>query len=350
MQTQNGNVKKNDATIAVTGATGMLGGHLVAALLAEGLRPVLLVRDRRRLGRLERTLGRYGLEAELATLEIRQTALNNPVALREALRGTGLLYHCAALVGFEPRQQENMIRVNTEIASHVVNAALEGGIRLVHVSSIATLGDSAAGKTMIDEQCLPENAQGKSPYGIGKFFAENEVWRGIKQGLRAVIVNPGIILGEGEWEAGSAQLIPLALRNPFYTTGTKGYVDVRDVARAMILLAAEEQALGHRFILSGANLSFGELFGMIREAAGKRPPKLKAGAGILRAAAALEKPFSRITGRERSLTDETIANAVERSFYDGSAVTRLGGFSYTPIRETIRRVTRQYLREQTAKP
>lgn len=337
---------QTEQIIAVTGATGMVGSHVVAALLTAGHRPVLLMRSSSRLDTLKRTLGLFGLESELDTLEIRRTALNNPLTLSEALEGVDVLCNCAAVVDFDPQHDIDLIRINTEIAGHAVNSCLALGIRLIHVSSVATLGPAAPGETFITENCMLTSTDGRSAYSVSKFYAENEVWRGIAQGLEAVIVNPSIILGEGDWETGSSRIIAFGVGNHFYTTGVKGYVDVRDVARAIVLLIPAAGALGKRFILSAANLSFLELFTAINEAAGKHPPGIKTGEGLLRIASFADAIIHRLTGRERGISSETINNAVDSSFYDGERVTRFIDFAYTPIGETIRRVTCQYIADK----
>lgn len=168
-------------------------------------------------------------------IEFRQTALNNPHTLREAVRGTQVLFHCAAQVSFDPERADDIVSSNTEITTHIVNSCLECGVGLlVHCSSIATLGEPRHEGEPVTESCTLDSPVGKSAYAISKIYAENIVRRGIAQGLKAVIVNPAIVIGEGNWTSGSSLLIAFGARGGFfYTRGVKSYVDVRDVARAM---------------------------------------------------------------------------------------------------------------------
>ena len=169
--------------------------------------------------------------------------------------------------------------------------------------------------------------------------------RGVAKGLRAVVVNPSVILGVGDWQSGGSTLIiPFVAGGiPFYTTGVMGYVDVRDVARAMVLLSREPKAVGERFILSSENISYKDFISLAAAYAGRRKPWIRAGRRILTAGAALDKLYSWITGSQPQLTAEVISNAVGKSYYDGSKVTRYVDFKYTPVGDTIRRVVKDYI-------
>lgn len=216
-----------------------MGSHLTAELLREGCSVRLIVRNAGKTDLLKATLRRMGVADRYDRIEFRQTALNNPHTLREAVRGTQVLFHCAAQVSFDPERADDIVSSNTEITTHIVNSCLECGVGLlVHCSSIATLGEPRHEGEPVTESCTLDSPVGKSAYAISKIYAENIVRRGIAQGLKAVIVNPAIVIGEGNWTSGSSLLIAFGARGGFfYTRGVKSYVDVRDVARAMVLLA-----------------------------------------------------------------------------------------------------------------
>ena len=125
-----------------------MGSHLVAELLCAGCTVRMLVRDIKRQQLLHRTLERMGVSSFYDRIEFRETALNNPYALREAVEGTDVLFHCAAQVSFDPERSDEIIVANTELATHVVNACLDSGVGLlVHVSSVATLGPARPGRS-----------------------------------------------------------------------------------------------------------------------------------------------------------------------------------------------------------
>lgn len=334
--------------IAVTGGTGLIGSHLVAELLKRGCRIRLLVRDMRRVGQLHKTLSRMEADSYFGRIEFYETELNNPHTLASALAGVGVVFHCAALVTFDPEKDEKVVAVNTEITTHVVNACLRCGVGLlVHVSSIATLGSCRPGQRAIDETCILSNPVGRSPYSVSKIYAENAVQRGMVEGLRAVIVNPSVVIGEGDLNSSSSRLVAYAMRRRlFYTNGVKGYVDVRDVARAAVSLAEMPQAIGKRFIVSAENLTFGTLFSMAARISDHWPPLIPLGRRVLTGIYKVEKLLNKWFGRRPILSEALIANACDMSYYDNSRMKNLLNFTYTPIRETLERVIRYYKRQR----
>lgn len=334
--------------IAVTGGTGLIGSHLVAELLKRGCRIRLLVRDMRRVGQLHKTLSRMEADSYFGRIEFYETELNNPHTLAAALTDMEVVFHCAALVTFDPEKDEKVVAVNTEITTHVVNACLRCGVGLlVHVSSIATLGSCRPGQRAIDETCILSNPVGRSPYSVSKIYAENAVQRGMVEGLRAVIVNPSVVIGEGDMNSSSSRLVAYAMhRRVFYTKGAKGYVDVRDVARATVRLAETPQAVGKRFIVSAENLSFGALFSMAARVSGHWPPLIPLGRRVLTGFYKVEKLLNKWFDRRPILSEALIANACDMSYYDNSRMKNLLNFTYTPIRETLERVIRYYKRQR----
>lgn len=334
--------------VAVTGGTGLIGSHLVAELLKRGCRVKLLVRDMRRIGQLRETLSRMGAESYYGRIEFCETELNNPHTLASVLAGVEVVFHCAALVTLDPEEDEKVVSVNTEMTTHIVNVCLSVGVKLLlHFSSIATLGPCRFGQNAINETCVLSNPVGRSPYSVSKIYAENVVRRGMVQGLRAIIVNPSVVIGEGNMHSGSSRLVAFAMRRRlFYTDGVKGYVDVRDVARAAVRLAETPQAVGKRFIVSAENLSFKALFSMAARISGHCPPMLRAGRNVLNGIYKTEKLLYRWFGRRPILSEALIANACDASYYDSGRMRNLLGFEYTPIRETLERVIHYYQKQE----
>lgn len=338
--------------VAITGATGLVGSHLVAELLREGhfsLR--LLMRDRDRLGLLPATLKRYGLEDRIEELERFELSLSNPLQLEEALTGVGRVYHCAAVVSYDPEREEELITLNTEMTTQVARAALSCGVGLlIHVSSIATLGLPKQGESLITEESVPLTLQGKSAYAIGKFYSENAVRAFALSGLKTIIINPSIILGEGDPALSSTKLVALALGKVVpMTPGVKGYVDVRDVARAMVVLSERPDAVGRRFVISAENLSFSELFDRLAKAVEKRALRIRMGKFSFSLLYGTDRLVAFVTGRKPRMDRALRSNALESSFYSGEELTRQTGFVYTPMQETIERIARAYVEEKRMK-
>ena len=338
--------------IVVTGGTGLVGSHLVAELLRQDCRVRLLVREGSRFARLDATLQRMGTAVEAGRLERYEAALNNPLELADALRGADVVFHCAARVSFDPQEEGDIVAANTEIATQVADACLECGVGLlVYVSSIAALGGPAPGTELVTEACELTTLEGRSPYSISKFYAESAVRRIALRGLRTVIVNPAIILGETDWNSGSGLLVK-ALTSwgvVGYPPGVKGYVDVRDVARAMVLLATSDEAVGRRFILSGGNLSFKEILTTVAAVAGRCPPFIPVSRSVLTFAARCGEQLNRLGRLGPRFTDALVASAADKTYYDGTLVCRVTGLQYTPLDETLRRVVMQYLTDKKRK-
>ncbi|MCU0370166.1 MAG: NAD-dependent epimerase/dehydratase family protein, partial [Bacteroidales bacterium] len=226
--------------IFITGATGLVGSHLTFELVRSGQPVRALKRPSSDMGMLEKVFRLYSDNPEnlLSTIEWVEGDILDIFSLEEAMEGADTAYHCAALVSFLPKDRKKLIKINTEGTANVVNAALEKKLRkLCHVSSIAALGRPENLTDVIDEDLVWKTSRNNSVYAVSKYGAEREVWRGTAEGLDAVIVNPSIILGVAGNSQGSSRLFNTVWQGlKVYPPGKNGFVDVRDVARAMILL------------------------------------------------------------------------------------------------------------------
>jgi nucleoside-diphosphate-sugar epimerase len=228
-----------------------------------------------------------------------------------------------------------------------VNAALDAGVRkLIHISSVAALGRDSTEKE-ITEEAQWEESKLNSGYGLSKYAAEMEVWRGIGEGLEGAILNPGIILGEPltdtGWEDGSPKLMQIVNDEfPFYTQGITAFVDVQDVVKAAIALMNSDIS-AERFILSEGNYPFREVFTMMAEALGKKPPRIAAKSFITQLVWRASAIKSAFTGKPATITRETARNAQTRTFYKADKILKmLPDFRYTPIRETVFRMSKAF--------
>lgn len=237
---------------------------------------------------------------------------------------------------------EQFIANNVAIARSVTNWCLTTGVRkLIHVSSISALGNPTGPGLPVTEECDPESVTDYAAYGQSKYYSEQEVRRGAAAGLPTVIVSPGVILGEGDTTGNnSAALIPaISCGQPFYTEGLMSYVDVRDVARAMVLLDAAPQAVGERFILSAGDLSYRELITLGARAAHRPRPFIRIGKGAVDFAyGCMQTGIALHLIRDRGVTRENLGSVLRTTRYDGSKITRYCDFTYTPLPETVERV------------
>jgi len=269
--------------------------------------------------------------------------------LREFLAGVDQIYHAAAIVSFDPRDRDIMIYNNCEGTANLVDLALALKIRrFCHVSSIAAIGSPPEG-IEANEDHPWRNTRDHSAYSESKYLSEMEVWRAILQGLDAVIVNPSVILGPGDWETGSSQLFSTVWKGMrFYTKGGTGFVDVRDVVSAMQRLMNDdvwESVKNKRFILSAGNISYREIFDKISYCFNIERPKFFASDAILELAWRLSALKSFLTRSRPSITRETGKSANKLSYYDGSKICRTIGFKYNPVGISICDISGLFLKE-----
>jgi dihydroflavonol-4-reductase len=291
--------------VLVTGGTGLVGGHLIAMLLIEGQQVRALKRAGSNMQLAETILGKSFNSPLLQWIE---GDVLDVYSLTEAMQHVTHVYHAAAVISFQPADVASMMKINVEGTANVVNAALSCGIKkLCYVSSIAAIGRALPGETVTEKTTWKASAN-NSNYAISKYGAEREVWRGTIEGLDAVIVNPSVIIGPGDWNSGSSKMFKKAYEGlKFYTDGINGFVDVRDVCRSMILLM-NSTIKNERFIVSSDNVSF-------------------------RAFEALRSFF---TGSRPLITKETARSASQCYFYSSEKIIRETGFSFISIPESIK--------------
>lgn len=334
--------------ILVTGGTGLLGAHVLLRLLEEGKQVRALYRSEKSLSTVSAILRHYIEDPEVLMQRIhwvKGDVLDIP-AMEDAMPGVTEVYHIAATVSFDPKDRDHMFKVNVEGTANVVNLCLgHEGVRLCHVSSVAALG-RVEGQGKIDEETLWKDSEWNSNYGKSKRKAEMEVWRGMAEGLQAVIVNPCIILGPGDWNQSSAALFTKVWHGlPYYTQGENAMVDVRDVAAVMVLLMQRE-IFGQRFIITADNFRLVDVISLIADAMQKKRPSIKASALLMAVAWRLEKVRSLLTGTRPFITRETSDNALHISHYDNAKLLKaLPDFRFRPLEETVADVSRMFLRD-----
>jgi dihydroflavonol-4-reductase len=309
--------------ILVTGAAGLLGKELVKQLLAAGYKVTAICHT---------TL----LNIEHPNLTVRECDILDPVCLEEIMQEITHVYHCAAIVSFAPKDKYRLLKINVEGTANVVNACIDAGVqKLVHVSSVAALGRPGNGKP-VNERMNWSEEPGNSIYGKSKYLGELEVWRGIGEGLDAVIVNPSIILGGSNWDNGSAALFKSSYNEfKWYTNGITGFVDVTDVAYTMIVLMNSEIS-EQRFIISAENLSYREIFSSIAKCFGKKPPPKKVSPFMGEIVWRLEAIKAGFTGKRHLVTKETARTAQSSVFFDNDKILKaLPGFNFMPIDRSI---------------
>ena len=333
--------------IFITGCTGLLGSHLVAEIVKGQKSKVksqikLLCRENSNLSLLKNVLSRYGFDEIPNNIEFIYGDVLDYDILEEAMRDVDEVYHCAAVVSFDPSDKNNLMRVNVEGTKNMVNAALQCGVKkFCHVSSIAALGRALEGET-IDENSPWTHSKNNSVYSNSKHEGEMEVWRGIAEGLNATIVNPSLILGAGRWDSSSCELFnTIAKGFPFYTTGINGFVDVKDVTRAMIMLM-ENNKFGQRYCLNGALISYQDLFKLMADNFKVKAPYIKVGKFLSEVAWRVFWLIGKIQGKKPLITKETARTATRTYSYSSEKIIKELDFKFTPIEESVREICENF--------
>ena len=336
--------------ILVTGATGLVGSHLLLALSRNGKKVRALSRRSDDVARVRKIFGWYEAKPDqlLQNIEWIRGDVLDVDSLRQAMQQVEVIYHCAGKVSFDSFDKHALLHVNQQGTANVVNMALENGVKKIcHVSSVSALGKSKQDET-IDEQHYWKASRKNSIYAISKYAGEREVWRGHEEGLPAVILNPSIIIGPAEWENGSARLFSTIYKGvPAYTNGIGGYVDVRDVAEIMIRLM-ESDIAGERFVISSENCSFEHIITEIAKVLNKKPPKLRLYPWMGETGWIAEH-ILRIFGRTPTLTKEIARSAFHRFYYDNSKIVQALGYKFIPVDEAIAHTGSIFMKEHPQK-
>ena len=321
--------------ILVTGGTGFLGSYIIKLLVEKGYR----VRAIRRSSKLPTWMD----ESVFKNVEWVEGDVLDVVALEEAMEGVEAVIHSAAVVSFLKKERKTMYQVNIDGTTNVVNVMLEKNInRLVYISSVAALGRTAGGGH-VNEERKWEESKINTHYSITKHKAEMEVWRGISEGLNAVILNPSTILGFGDWTTGSCAIFKNIQKGiSWFTPGINGFVDVEDVAKATMQIL-ESEITEQRFIVNGHTWPFKKLQETIAENFGKKKPTRAANPFLLGMAWRIEKIKSLLTGHKPLLTKESAKVACSQTWFENEKLLNaLPGFTYRPLEETIKKACDQY--------
>jgi len=333
----------NTPVAFVTGGTGLVGSHLMYDLLQKGYRVKSIKRPKSNTLNVRKTFGYYTGDADSLFQQIEWTdgELLDFQSISESIDDCTCVYHAAAVVSFSHRDRTEMMRVNVGGTANIVNVCVEKKIPLCHVSSIAALGRSE----IITEKDLWQTDRGRSSYSCSKHKAEMEVWRGIAEGLQAVIVNPAVILGPGDWTKGSSKFFPQVYRGlRFYTPGVTAFVDVRDVSRCMIQLM-EQERFGERYILTAGDLSYRELFNQIAGNFQVKQPSIAARPWMLNIACRVSSLIATLTGKSPALTKETAHSAFQQIRFSGEKVQKTLGYDFITLEKSIGDCCRFFLQD-----
>ncbi|WP_114941634.1 NAD-dependent epimerase/dehydratase family protein [Mucilaginibacter endophyticus] len=316
--------------ILITGATGFLGAELAKLLVITTGQRIRCTK------RASSTVPKLLLPYQ-ENIDWVDADMMDIFALGEALDGITQVYHCAAWVSLKQADKEPMINTNVTGTANLVNLCTERGIRLVHVSSVAAVGTAKPGELITENHHLEQSTENDG-YAISKLESEMEVWRGIAEGLNAVIVNPSIIIGASAGTQGSGALFNTVRKGlKFYTSGTIGFVDVEDVAKTMAGLMNSD-ITAERYIISAENRDYKGMVAEIADGFGIKPPAIYAKPWMMELAWRLAAVGAALTGGVPAIDKTSAQTASLTREFDNSKIKKAIGFEFKPISNTVKEI------------
>lgn len=331
--------------ILVTGGTGLIGTHLLLELSKKHNK----IRATHRVSsNLEAVLDTFALYVDdplpyYDKIEWVEADVTDFESLMDALDGVDQVYHTAAFISYDPRDRYSMIRSNIEGTANLVNACLENNVeKLCYVSSTAALGNAPEGE-QITEDIIWSHVKYRSVYAVSKYQSEMEIWRGMAEGLQAVIVNPSVIIGPGNWKRSSSYLFYAVWKGmKFYTEGVTGYVDIRDVVHAMTTLMDGDFA-SERYTVTAENLSYRQVLEMIATALDKPPPRIHASPFLISLACKISWLISKFNGKQRKITRDTARSSKRKAYFSNEKIRQAIGMDFIPLKQSVQDTANHFL-------
>lgn len=318
--------------ILVTGGTGLIGAHLLFHLTKSGIKVKANYRTPDSLDKVAKVFGYYSDHPEqwLNRISWVQADLTDIEALRSLFDNVDQVYHCAALISFDPNDYQTLVKTNVEGTANIVNLCLAYGVtKLCYVSSVAAISPGV--KDVEITEATAWNSHHASVYSVTKHQAELEVWRAAQEGLAVVVVNPGIVIGPGFWDRGSGTLFSYIAKGKKYAPpGGAGLVSVKDVVRAMILLM-ESPIAQERFILVSENWSYHTLFQKMALSLGVKPPTKQIPLWILEIGWRIDWLWNKLSRKRRRLTKNIVKGFYKPKVYSARKIQNTLTFEFEPL-------------------
>ncbi len=333
--------------ILVTGATGLVGSHLLLHLLQQEKQNIrALYRKKQSIEKTKRVFEENNSSDLFENIQWFETDILDIPSLEDAFIGIDRVYHCAAFISFDPKDEKIMRKTNIEGTANIVNLCIDFSIKkLCHVSSIAALGEPLNSSIPITENTNWNPEVYHSDYALSKHGAEMEVWRGMQEGLSVVIVNPGVIFGKYFEEEGSAQLFQKTAKGfPFYTNGATAIVSVEDVVKVMYKLMMSNFK-GERYILVSDNLPNLHLLSYIAQLLDKNKPIFCITSTSANIGIALDWLVSIITRKKRSFTQAIAKASLNTFIYNNNKIIKDLSFTFSTYTEYLPKIAESFKRK-----
>lgn len=333
--------------ILVTGATGLVGAHLLLKLSEDDSKIRAIYRNSKQIEKTKVLFDQNAKSHLFSKIEWTKADILDISSLEIAFQNIEFVYHCAAKISFSPNDEKALRKVNIEGTANIVNFCIDKKVKkLCHVSSIAALGNLAQNETVITETTEWNPEKLHSDYGISKYGAEMEVWRGFQEGLEVVIVNPGIIFGTGFWNQGSGKFFTTVKKGiSFYTNGSTGYVCVKDVVTIMEKLMKSEIS-GERFIVISENRTYKNIIYTIADKINAKKPIIEATSWLLNAAWRMDWLLSKIIRTDRKISKHAAQSLLNNDIIDNSKIKQILNYEFCEIDKCLDEVTIDFKKNQ----
>ena len=322
--------------VLVTGGTGLIGSHLLLYLLNSEVALRAIHRKGSDLEKVKTIFSYYSAKPDdlFRRIEWVEADINDIPSLEDAFHGVTQVYHCAALISFDPSDFEKLRKINEEGTANIVNLCNVNKVaKLCYVSSIAAIGKSVKGTVTTEE--TEWDYTDANVYALTKYAAEMEVWRASQEGLSTVIVNPGVVIGPGFWNSGSGRLFKMAAKElQFYPPGGSGFITVNDVVKIMVQLM-DSEVVNERFIAVHKNLNYQEILSDIARGFGKTAPVHKLKFWQLEILWRIDWLWCLLTGKKRKLTKVGVLSLKNPQEFSNIKVVNRLDFEFESMAEVI---------------
>ena len=329
--------------VLVTGATGLVGAHLVLHLLENQQQVRAIFRSEKSIEKTRKLFHLYHKDFLFDKIEWVPADITDVPSLTPAFQAIDYVYHCAAFISFDSNDEKLVRKTNIEGTANIVNLSLDFKIKkLLFVSSIAALGDLKAHETVVTEETDWNPELQHSDYAISKHGAEMEVWRGQQEGLQVAIINPGVILGPGFWNSGSGEIFTRVAKGLlFYTKGTTGFVSVDDVVK-MMFQVMERKGSGEQYVAVAENISFEKILSSIAIALQVKKPAFYSAPWVTSIGWVADWILSDVFNRRRKLSKRMARSLHEHHYFSNQKAKEVLDFKFHDIGDTIKKTVSFY--------
>ncbi len=332
--------------VFVTGATGILGRVIVLELLKRGKSVRAAKRKTSNLDEVRHSYSFYTENPDDFFNKIQwiDVDFDDIASLEKALVGVAEVYHCAAKVSFHPAKRKEMFHTNIEGTKNLLYACENSTVKkFLFVSSMAVF-DGVNENGEVDENSDFNPKLDHSDYAVSKHFSEMEVWRAAAEGLNIAIINPGIIIGSGNWNSSSGEIFTSFEKYPFSMSGNAAYVDVRDVAEIAVELM-EQNIFDERFVLVSENKKYREVADYIRGKLGLKPSKVLA-KSVLQMGYFSNLFFGWLFPKLRMMNKVNLDSVTSEKFVSNQKIRERLNFEFIPVEESIDFHIKNYIKDK----